>query len=58
MKYLICIVAVLFCASVANAGCANGRCHTPVRTAVKATAKAIGKVAKAPFRCHCKGGCR
>lgn len=55
MKYLICIVCVLFCASTASAACPGGRCPTPVRTAVKATAKGVAKIAKAPFKCRCRG---
>lgn len=52
MRYLICIVAVLFCASVAQAGCPNGQCRRPVRNLVKNT----GKVIAAPFKCHCSNG--
>lgn len=57
MRFLICIVCVLFSASIAQAGCPGGVCRTPVRTAVKATAKGVAKVARAPFRCHCRKGC-
>ena len=50
MRYLICIVCVLFCASNASAACQNGHCRKPVRNLVKNT----GKLVAAPFRCHCK----
>lgn len=55
MKYLVCILAVVFCASVAEAGCRNGNCRrTPVRNLVKNT----GKVIAAPFKNHCgPNGC-
>ena len=55
MKYLICVVAILFCASIAQADCPGGQCR-PVRTTVKAAGKAVAKVAKAPFKCRCRRG--
>jgi hypothetical protein len=49
MRYLICILAVLFCASVAQVAEARPR---PVRNLLKNT----GKVITAPFKCHCSNG--
>lgn len=46
MKSLICIVCILFCASVAEAR------PRPVRNLLKNT----GKVIAAPFKCHCSNG--
>lgn len=59
MKSLACILVVLFSASICEAACPGGHCPTPVRTAVKATAKGVVKVARAPFKCRCRGckGC-
>ena len=53
MKYLICVVAILFCASIAQADCPGGQCR-PVRSTVKAAGKAVVKVARAPFKCRCR----
>lgn len=55
MRFLITLVVILGTCGVAQADCPGGQCR-PVRSTVKATGKAVAKVAKAPFKCRCRRG--
>jgi hypothetical protein len=57
MRYVLALLLILGTCGVCEAGCENGHCKTPVRTAILKTAKATAKVATAPFRCRCRRGC-
>lgn len=54
MRYVLALLLILGTFGVCEAGCENGQCKTPVRTAILRTTKATAKVAAAPFRCRCR----